>query len=342
MQIKGEDFLKKVQLQQEKEELERKLTELDESRVSINNINLGNHLNNAYKNEEDINSINLNVNRNSVNNQFEDEPQEFDNIMLENPTFGNNGEDNKKKYLILGILLVVLFLLTIIIIRLLTSDSKKEDQFTTNNSSSEMRTLSENSNAIDANYQKIVDTNKERSSANEQQPMIPLQNNTSSTDTKLNTIAETNQTQNTPSINETYQAEAKNSISNEEMDQTIKKIEEKKATKKEVVEKAKTEPKKSIKDLVEGNSTSSTAQNFSSGTNGYFVQIGAFSKKPSENYLNNITKQGFKYKIIQEEVKGTMYNKLLIGPYASNSTASSSVSTIKEKLNITSAFVVKY
>ena len=49
MQIKGEDFLKKVQLQQEKEELERKLTELDESRISINSINLGNNLNNAYR-----------------------------------------------------------------------------------------------------------------------------------------------------------------------------------------------------------------------------------------------------------------------------------------------------
>lgn len=95
MQIKGEDFLKKVQLQQEKEELERKLTELDESRISINSINLGNNLNNAYRNiEEETPSINLN--RNSMNNQFEDEPHEFDNIMLENPTFGTTGEDNKK------------------------------------------------------------------------------------------------------------------------------------------------------------------------------------------------------------------------------------------------------
>ncbi|MFV7791435.1 hypothetical protein ACNO6Z_11385, partial [Aliarcobacter lanthieri] len=92
------------------------------------------------------------------NIEFDESNHEFDNIMLENPTFGTTGEDNKKKYLILGILLVVLFLLTIIIIRLLTSDSKKEDQFTSNNNSSEMRTLSENSNAIDANYQKIVDT----------------------------------------------------------------------------------------------------------------------------------------------------------------------------------------
>jgi DedD protein len=343
MQIKGEDFLKKVQLQQEKEELERKLTELDESRISINSINLGNNLNNAYRNvEEETSSINLN--RNSMNNQLEDEPHDFDNIMLENPTFGNNGEDNKKKYLILGILLVVLFLLTIIIIRLLTSDSKKEDQFTSNNNSSEMRTLSENSNAIDANYQKIVDTDRARKESNE--TMVPLPNATS-TDTKLNTIQEANQANNTPSVNETYQAEAKNSISNQEMDDTIKKIEEKKANKKEeTVQKtptAKTESKKSIKDLVEGNSTSSsTAQNFSSGANGYFVQIGAFSKRPSESYLNSITKEGFKYKVIQEEVKGTMYNKLLIGPYSSSSTASSSVSTIKEKLNVTSAFVVKY
>ena len=35
MQIKGEEFIKKVQLQQEREELERKLNELEEVEMSI-------------------------------------------------------------------------------------------------------------------------------------------------------------------------------------------------------------------------------------------------------------------------------------------------------------------
>ena len=36
MQIKGEEFIKKVQIQQEREELERKLNELEEVEMSIN------------------------------------------------------------------------------------------------------------------------------------------------------------------------------------------------------------------------------------------------------------------------------------------------------------------
>ena len=44
MQIIGDDFVKKVQLKQEKEELEKKLSELDETRISMGNINLTNNL----------------------------------------------------------------------------------------------------------------------------------------------------------------------------------------------------------------------------------------------------------------------------------------------------------
>jgi DedD protein len=207
LQIKGEDFLKKVQLQQEKEELERKLSQLDESRVSINSINTNNNFNDTYD---------TNINRNSMNNKFEDDSSEFDNIMLENPTIQNNTEDNKKKYLILGILLVVLFLLTIIIIRLLTSDPKSEDQFTSSNSSPEMKALAQNSSAIDANYQKIVDTQKERKEASVQE--TTTQTAPDSTQTQLNTVQEP--VQNLLPLNEptttsqTSTTEPVNSISN--------------------------------------------------------------------------------------------------------------------------------
>ena len=43
MQIKGEEFIRKVQLQQEREELERKLSELEEVQISIGNNNYANN-----------------------------------------------------------------------------------------------------------------------------------------------------------------------------------------------------------------------------------------------------------------------------------------------------------
>ncbi|PRM90416.1 SPOR domain-containing protein [Aliarcobacter cryaerophilus] len=334
MQIIGDDFVKKVQLKQEKEELEKKLSELDETRISMGNINLTNNLNNAYKgidNNDDMNEMN----RLQQNINYDDS-NEFDNIMLNQQ---QGGEDNKKKYLILGIVLVVLFLLTIIIIRLLTGDSKKEDPFTSNSqSSSEMKTLSENSGNIEDRYQRILDDKAKKDSI---EPSTNQQINSSND--RLDMIKETKEDAKMAQ-NENF---SDNSIPNEALDETIKKIEEKKQISKtsetNVAPSTKTqaEPKKSIRDLVEGNSGAKSTNQETIGS-GYFIQIGAFSKRPSESYLKNITSQGFKYKVIQEDVKGSTFNKLLIGPYSSRATASNDVSSVKNKLNIQNTFIVNY
>ena len=335
MQIIGDDFVKKVQLKQEKEELEKKLSELDETRISMGNINLTNNLNNAYKgidNNDDMNEMN----RLQQNINYDDS-NEFDNIMLNQQ---QGGEDNKKKYLILGIVLVVLFLLTIIIIRLLTSDSKKEDPFTSNNqSSSEMKTLSENSGNIEDRYQRILDDKAKKDST---EPVVNQQINTSND--RLDMIKETKEEAKLAQ-NENF---SDSSIPNETLDETIKKIEEKKQNPKtsettpSASTKTQTEPKKSIRDLVEGNATAKSTTQEATGGSGYFIQIGAFSKRPSEAYLKNITSQGFKYKVIQEDVKGNTFNKLLIGPYSSRAAASNDVSSVKNKLNIQNTFIVNY
>ncbi|MGJ0322466.1 SPOR domain-containing protein [Aliarcobacter cryaerophilus] len=334
MQIIGDDFVKKVQLKQEKEELEKKLSELDETRISMGNINLTNNLNNAYKgidNNDDMNEMN----RLQQNINYDDS-NEFDNIMLNQQ---QSGEDNKKKYLILGIVLVVLFLLTIIIIRLLTSDSKKEDPFTSNNqSSSEMKTLSENSGNIEDRYQRILDDKAKKDST---EPVVNQQINTSND--RLDMIKETKEEARLAQ-NENF---SDSSIPNETLDETIKKIEEKKQTPKTsettpaASTKTQAEPKKSIRDLVEGNAAAKSINQEATGS-GYFIQIGAFSKRPSESYLKNIKNQGFKYKVIQEDVKGSTFNKLLIGPYSSRAAASNDVSAVKNKLNIQNTFIVNY
>ncbi|WP_368031310.1 SPOR domain-containing protein [Arcobacter sp. s6] len=331
MQIKGEEFIKKVQLQQEREELERKLNELEDVEMSI-------------QDEPVILSRSINNTINETSNDVEMNDHELNNIMLGSSNSSN--EENKKKYLILGIVLVVLFLLTIIIIRLLSGDTTKEDQFTSNNANSnEIKKLSENSN-IEENFQKIIN---ERVKKDSSAPMVPEIAKTS--EDKVENLQQA--VGNTLEGNETIQQdESPSSITNEALDETIKKIEEKKAVQKEkVVEKTaekvtkkepikkeiaqtKTEEKKSTRDLGESSS--------SDMSKGYFVQIGAFSKKPSDSYINTIRSEKFKYKIYQTEIKGTLYNKVLIGPYSSRAAANQDMDAIKEKLSVTNAFIVKF
>lgn len=324
MQIKGEEFIRKVQIQQEREELERKLSELEDVDLSINNIN--------------INHNNESVRFNGAP-QFEPNEHELDNIMLNSS--GYNNDENKKKYLILGIVLVVLFLLTIIIIRLLTNDPNKEDSFTANSAnSSEIKKLSENNN-IEENFQKIIN---ERVKKDSNEPMIP--ENALSTEQRLQALQQLNNegTQE----REIVQEEEPANISNETIDETIRKIEEKKTVQKEQVKQPvekktpvvketvekKVETKKSVRDLVDNSS--------SEMVNGFFIQVGAFTRKPSDSYINTIRNAKFKYKIYQEEVKGTVYNKVLIGPYSTRAAAAENIEDVKQKLDLSSAFIVKF
>ena len=332
MQIKGEEFIKKVQIQQEREELERKLNELEEVEMSINNdpVIMGR------------------------NDDIEQNEHELDNIMLGSSNYSN--EDNKKKYLILGIVLVVLFLLTIIIIRLLTNDSAvKEDQFTSNSANStEMKKLSESDN-IEENFQKIIN---ERVKKDTNEPIVPEVQGHTPNNTRPETNTKSEYGNGSPAF-ENLQKEAENynsnstGISDEAIDQTIKKVERSKSsgqkekvsttpasTQKEVIITKKVETKKSsIKDLVETPSENAVSTNMS---NGYFIQIGALTKKPTESFVNNIRNAKLKYKIYLDTVNGVSYNKVLIGPYSSKAAASENVEDVKQKLNVTSAFVVKF
>ncbi|KAB7885651.1 SPOR domain-containing protein [Poseidonibacter ostreae] len=300
MEIKGDEFIKKVQLQQEREELEQKLSELEEVQTSIGE-------NTTIRNE-------------SVNEPID---TELGNIMLDTPS--SNEESNKKKYLILGLILVILFLLTIIVIRLLTDDSK-EDTFTTNKTDPiETKTTTEDSN-IEENFQKIMNERIQKNSQKEKED-----SQEANSEEKIDAI----NAQNEPEKVEEQQA------SNDILDETIKKIEaeikpkkqevKKVAPKKEVVKKA---PKKSVKELVKDIS--------SSAPKGYFVQIGAFSKKPSNSYIAKIQNANLKYKIHQVDVKGKLFNKVLIGPYSSRASAADNIENIKKKLNLSSAYILKF
>lgn len=320
MQISGDDFLKKVQLKQEGEELKRKLNELNQAESNMQNLNLSNSLNSAYNSDNSYEEIQ----RLQNNIELENSNNEFDSLILEKRS---NRSDNKKKYLMLGAILLVLFLLTVVIVGLLSNKDKKGDPFMPQDSSSSDTNISKES-SIEESYQKILDDTNRKSA-----------------EQSLEDIKENDSLDNLNSIKEIVQEPKETTITNEDLDKTIQKIEEKKSVAPVVkVEEKKApstqkEPKKSIRELVEGKSTQNSAtkavETTTSTSKGFYVQIGAFKNRPDSAYLQKIKQNGFEYKIIEE----SNLNKLLIGPYSSRANANTQMPNIKTKLNIQSAFI---
>lgn len=320
MQISGDDFLKKVQLKQEGEELKRKLNELNQAESNMQNLNLSNSLNSAYNSDNSYEEIQ----RLQNNIELENSNDEFDSLILEKRS---NRSDNKKKYLMLGAILLVLFLLTVVIVGLLSNKDKKGDPFMPQDSSSSDTNISKES-SIEESYQKILDDTNRKSA-----------------EQSLEDLKENDSLDNLNSIKEIVQEPKETTITNEDLDKTIQKIEEKKSVAPVVkVEEKKApstqkEPKKSIRELVEGKSTQNSAtkavETTTSTSKGFYVQIGAFKNRPDSAYLQKIKQNGFEYKIIEE----SNLNKLLIGPYSSRANANTQMPNIKTKLNIQSAFI---
>ena len=96
MEVRGEDFVKNL-------EIERQKTKLEEERLKLE----------KQKEQSVI------LNSNNLDNSFED--NELDDIKLEE----NKG--NKQNYIVLGFAFILLFLITIIIIRLISGDDTKSN-----------------------------------------------------------------------------------------------------------------------------------------------------------------------------------------------------------------------
>ncbi len=291
MEIKGEEFIKKVQLQQEREELAQRVSEIDELKSSLNSPYIKEEIDEEFK-KDDIDDIKLETN-------------EFDDLVLES---NKTNEDNKRKYLTLGLVLVILFLLIILMVRIFTdSSSKQEDPFTQEKTNPIVKNTAEDIKADD--YQKIINNKLKEEEEKEKERIA---------EERLNQIEK--------------------KISDEALEETIKKIEKKKQVAKpkpkpvkKKVETRKKQKERSIKHLL----SSSTPK-------GYFVQIGAFSKKPSNSYIQKIRRANLKYTVYKVKVKGKLYNKVLIGPYSSRTQAQNNMPRIKEKLRLSSAYIIKY
>ena len=93
MEIKGENFIKNVQIRQEKDEIQQRLDEIEKELPKT--------------------QTTPNFQRELDNNKIEE--NELGDIMLENSE-PSQSSDNKKKYIVLGLVLIILFLKYIIMV----------------------------------------------------------------------------------------------------------------------------------------------------------------------------------------------------------------------------------
>lgn len=325
MEIKGEEFIKNVQIKQEKDELEQKLNRLNEASntYEADKVNTGGQnpnpqpQMNAYAQQQARLQENIDISE-----------QEYSDIMLGGSTTSKNTQ-NKKKYLVLGLILVILFLLTIIIIRLLTNDSVDNDSFSKADDINQEKVL-ENEN-IDEQYQKIINEKLKSIKEENEKTQAETEEVTKNLDLekieKEETVMDSVVKATKPDVFDIKEPSPKKVVKPKPV---VKKVVVKKPIPKPIVKKP------TVKKVFNTSKNVSTSK-----PKGTFVQIGAFTKMPDSKYLAEITKKGFKYKIFKTQIKGKTYHKLLIGPYSSRGQAKLASENIKKKLNA-GTFIIKF
>jgi|GEM_PF-1263596 len=332
MEVDGKEFLRNVSLEQDKERLiqeQRKLEALKRESVMKRStstsaeesayVNLSSKDNNPYKEEENV----------------------IEDLMLE----PEDPARNKKRYILLGIGLILVFIITILVIRLVSNHDTKEKMENLNPETKELVT-DKILDKIDTNeeYQKVIDNKEAMAEMNKLDQT--KQNN-------LNEIVIPNETAQDTSLvidkPKTIQPPKRDlfGLTKQQTEQPkeivevikpeSKKVIEKKAVAKKVVEKKITKPT-SVKSLVATTSLTTKSTNVS----GYYIQIGAFTKEPSATLLKDISKKGYNYNVHKMTIKGTVYNKVLIGAYPTKDVALRDLDKVKKDFNNKNAYILKF
>jgi len=303
MEVRGEDFVKNLEIEKQKTKLEEEKTKLEKQ-----------------KEQSVILNSNLNLNDSFLNDQIED--NELDDIKLDDK------RKNKQNYIILAFAFILLFLITIIIIRLVSGSDTKgsldDNTFIQTEVQEEVINTKHNSNVVnDSSSNEIINKalNIDKIESNKQNEQISTVKQNTKTQELQNNIFEINE-----------QEKQKENI--------VEKIKEvvKKPIKK-VVQKKKTNPYKNI--VIKENHKVSTKVS-SSKIYGYFIQIGAFSKTPNTKLLNKLHNANLDYKLHKMTINGKKYIKLLVGPYQSNSSALNKLSKTRKISGNKKAYIIRF
>lgn len=307
MEIKGDEFIKTVQLRQEKDDIQKRLNELDQ-------------LDNAPTEEEST--------------PYEEEiiqtESELDDIMLQAPN--QNNQNNKKKYIVLGLLLLVLFLISLLVIRFLSnSDEKVMNTKEESNNISQDKVL-DNDN-IEQQYQKII--NQKLNNIKEKNRQTELEEKISKEALDIKAVEK--EEQKLPQVK---------TQSNTRIQKKLKKdifgMEEKKKAQaiKKIIKKTPASTKSNPFKDIKVKKTTSKKQSVSVTTKGSYIQIGSFTKSIDKKYIKNLADKKIKYILHKATIKGKVYTKVLVGPYKNKNDAKKDTANIRKKLNITSSYVL--
>ena len=69
--------------------------------------------------------------------------------------------------------------------------------------------------------------------------------------------------------------------------------------------------------------------------------MGAFTKKPSQGLIKQIKQNNLHYIVHKMSVKGTLYNKVLIGPFLNKTDANKQIKKVKKVLGKPSAYIIR-
>lgn len=334
MRIDGKEFLRNVGIEEDKQNLKKAQEKLDEQKREFKHQEPG-FFDNDPSEDESV-SLNISSSPNLENNDFNN----LHDIKLD-PGANSN---NKKKYIILIASLILLFIITIVIIRLI-SNSQEEDKLAQSASSTMAIEKDNQLNNIktDEEYENIIQKQEDKLHFKQETPMekkeiilpepvkekAPVKIEPKKSDApQKDLFGLTKETAAAAKPQETQKTVEKTvEKKKEEVKKVFQQI-DKPAAKKQAVETPK------VTNFVKKEKTITA-------NNGYFIQVGSFSKKPSDSFLNNITKKGYKYKIHQTDVKGKRYNKVLIGVYPSYNTAKKDLGKVRKDLKAPGAYILK-
>lgn len=333
MEVDGKEFMRNVALEQDKERLRREQEKLEAlKRESVYRQQQQQRL------EDEDQPAYVDLSLGSFENKKASPEPTIEDIMLE-PEDPNK---QKKKYILLGLALILVFVITILVIRVV---SNSDTELATNDvQTNEQKEFTADAilDKIDANedFQKALETKEV------QKEVQAFEQQRATEEPKFQHPDEAMIEKTSPLLIEKQQPQEPPrkdplGLDSEPIEKTVM------APQKEEVQPAQNVVKtknvvaeKTVK--VETKAPAVSPAKTSSNVSGYYIQVGAFTKQPAKALLDQITKSGYSYTIYPVNVKGTLYNKVIIGPYPTKATATNDLPLVKQKLSKPGAYVLKF
>lgn len=333
----GEDFLRNVSIEQEKSELIDRQNQLEQQKR------------NSF--EENMNYSN--------NNMPDDDYVDFEEDEEKSKVFDLKLDSNSekkvspvKKYIILSVGLLIIFVLIVIGLRV---RSNKSEEAKLNNSKIEEQKIKQQEpeevgnrvNNIE-DYRRRMDEDKNIDKKNillpeqEDYKKPTIEEKSIKEKPKNNDIFELNKKKEEEQERIKKQQDLKIKKELEAERKRIKELEAKKLREKKIVKKEKVIKETKKRKLSSVPPAEEKNLDSTSDLGGYYIQIGAFSKKPNRKFKNNIVKKGYYYKIYEVDVKGKTFYKVLIGPYPVKSLALKVISKVKKEFHNQNAYILKF